>query len=96
MGNPQQFLEYEIFQGSGTWPSVLTAPYTFVNDSLATFYGMAGVTGSQFRKVPWPNLSQRLGLRSVGKGSGCDVDGHRRVLVENRRAGRGTLARGTY
>jgi Protein of unknown function (DUF1592)/Protein of unknown function (DUF1588)/Protein of unknown function (DUF1587)/Protein of unknown function (DUF1595)/Protein of unknown function (DUF1585) len=58
----QQFLEYEIFSGGGTWPSVLTAPYTFVNDTLAAFYGISGVTGSTFRKVPVPDPTRRLGM----------------------------------
>ncbi len=58
----QQFLEYEIFQGEGTWPSALTAPYTFVNDTLATFYGIPGVTGSAFRKVQLPRTDQRVGV----------------------------------
>jgi hypothetical protein len=62
----QQFLEYEIFSGPGTWPSALTAPYTFVNDVLATFYGMTGVTGAAFRKVPLPDTTQRLGLLTQG------------------------------
>jgi hypothetical protein len=57
----QRFLEYEIFEGGGTWPSVLTAPYTFVNGPLAEFYGMSGVTGSEFVQVPL-DTTQRLGL----------------------------------
>ncbi len=57
----QRFLEYEIFEGGGTWPSALTAPYTFVNGALANFYGMTGVTGSDFVKVP-VDTSQRLGF----------------------------------
>jgi hypothetical protein len=57
----QRFLEYEIFEGGGTWPSILTAPYTFVNEPLASFYGMTGVTGSDFVKVPL-DTSQRMGL----------------------------------
>jgi Protein of unknown function (DUF1592)/Protein of unknown function (DUF1588)/Protein of unknown function (DUF1587)/Protein of unknown function (DUF1595)/Protein of unknown function (DUF1585) len=57
----QRFLEYEIFEGGGTWPSALTAPYTFVNGPLANFYGMSGVTGNDFVKVPL-DTSQRLGL----------------------------------
>lgn len=57
----QRFLEYEIFEGGGTWPSALTAPYTFVNGPLASFYGMTGVTGSEFVQVPL-DTSQRLGL----------------------------------
>jgi hypothetical protein len=62
----QQFLEYEIFSGTGTWPSVLTAPYTFVNDALATYYGIPGVTGAMFRKVALPDTTQRLGLLTQG------------------------------
>jgi len=58
----QRFLEYQIFEGEGTWPSALTAPYTFVNDELANFYGMPGIVGSAFRKVPWPKPEQRVGL----------------------------------
>lgn len=57
----QRFLEYEIFEGGGSWPSILTAPYTFVNGPLADFYGMTGVTGSEFVRVPL-DTSQRLGL----------------------------------
>jgi len=57
----QRFLEYEIFEGGGSWPSVLTAPYTFVNGPLANFYGLSGVTGNEFVKVPL-DTSQRLGL----------------------------------
>lgn len=60
----QEFLEYEIFEpeGSGSWLSALTAPYTFVNEQLAGFYGMSGVTGTEFRKVMWPDPKKRLGL----------------------------------
>jgi len=57
----QTFLEYQIFDGPGTWPSVFTADYTFVNAQLAAFYGMAGVTGDQFRQVPL-DTTKRLGL----------------------------------
>ena len=62
----QRFLEYEIFEGSGTWPAALTAPYTFVNDALAAFYGMSGVTGPEFRKVALPDTTKRLGLLTQG------------------------------
>jgi hypothetical protein len=62
----QQFLEYEIFQGGGTWPSALTAPYTFLNSTLASFYGIPGVTTDTFQKVMLPDLTQRLGLLLQG------------------------------
>jgi len=60
----QTFLEHQIFDADspGTWASALTAPYTYVNEQLASFYGMAGVTGTEFRKVNLPDPSKRLGL----------------------------------
>ena len=60
-----RFLEYEIFQGPGDWPSILTAPYTFVNERLANFYGIPGVVGEEFRKVD-VDTTQRLGLLTQG------------------------------
>lgn len=61
----QRFLEYEIFEGSGTWPGALTAPYTFVNEQLANFYGMTGVVGDEFRRVEL-DTTKRLGLLTQG------------------------------
>jgi hypothetical protein len=61
----QSFLEYEIFSGSGTWPGALTAPYTFVNDALAAYYGMPAVQSATFQKVAL-DPSQRLGLLTQG------------------------------
>ena len=60
----QRLLEYEIFEGSHTWPAVLLAPYTFVNGPLAAFYGLSGVSGDAFRKVPVD--PRRLGLLTQG------------------------------
>jgi len=62
----QLFLEYVIFQGPGDWPSALTAPYTVVNDQLANFYGIAGVTpGGQWEVAP-VDTTKRLGLLTQG------------------------------
>lgn len=61
----QTFLEHEIFSGSGTWPGILTAPYSFVNDGLAKFYRMPAVTGGTFQKVAL-DTTQRLGLLTQG------------------------------
>jgi len=60
----QQFLEHEIFDAtaSGTWAGALTAPYTYVNGPLATFYGIPGVTGMAFQKAQLPDPTKRLGL----------------------------------
>jgi hypothetical protein len=61
----QRFLEYEIFEGPGTWPGALTAPYTFMNGTLAQFYGVSGVSGEPFQKVAL-DPSQRLGFLTQG------------------------------
>jgi hypothetical protein len=57
----QTFLEHEIFEGPGTWSDALTAPYTFLNEELAAYYGIEGVTGEEFRKVDL-DTTQRLGV----------------------------------
>lgn len=57
----QTFLAHEVFEGPGTWDAALTAPYTFVNEALATFYGIEGVTGDAFVQVDL-DPSKRRGL----------------------------------
>jgi hypothetical protein len=57
----EKFLDNQIFVENGSWPSVFTANYTFVNEPLAKFYGMSGVTGTAFQKVPL-DPAQRRGL----------------------------------
>jgi hypothetical protein len=57
----QTFLEREIFEGPGTWPAALTAEYSYMNQALAEYYGIGGVTGEEFQKVEL-DTSQRLGL----------------------------------
>ena len=52
---------------------LLTADYTFVNDRLAQHYGMSGVTGTYFRRVP-VNDDARRGL--LGQGSMLLVTSH--------------------
>jgi Protein of unknown function (DUF1592)/Protein of unknown function (DUF1588)/Protein of unknown function (DUF1595)/Protein of unknown function (DUF1587)/Protein of unknown function (DUF1585) len=59
------FLEHEIFEGTGTWDSILTAPFTFVNEELAGYYGISGVEGEEFRKVDL-DTTKRLGLLTQG------------------------------
>ena len=46
---------------------MLTADYTFVNERLARHYGIAGVSGSEFRKVAYPDDRRRgvLGHASI-------------------------------
>jgi len=60
----QTFLDHQIFSGAagtGTWPSVFTANYTFVNEKLAAFYGIPGIVGDQMQQVPL-DPSKRAGL----------------------------------
>ncbi len=46
---------------------VLNADYTYVNEALANHYGMRGVVGSEFRRVPYADETRRglLGHASV-------------------------------
>jgi hypothetical protein len=61
------FLQHEIFEGEGTWKSALTAPYVFVNEELANYYGIPNVTGPEFRKVDVdPMATKRMGLLTQG------------------------------
>jgi hypothetical protein len=46
---------------------LLTANYTFVNERLAEHYGIPGVKGTRFRRVPLSDDSPRRGL--LGQGS---------------------------
>jgi hypothetical protein len=75
----QRLLEYEIFENTtpvgsyaaGSWPALLTSPYTFVNKTLFDFYGPgtfaagASVSGTALQKVEL-NTAQRLGLLTLG------------------------------
>ena len=47
----EQFIDHVVWNGTGTFNELMTAPYTFVNGPLATFYGMSGVTGDAFVKT---------------------------------------------
>ncbi|MBX9578803.1 MAG: DUF1592 domain-containing protein [Gemmataceae bacterium] len=41
---------------------LLTADYTFLNEKLATHYGIPGVKGEEFRRVPLPADGRRAGV----------------------------------
>ena len=63
--------ETELFVGSTirddrSVVSLLNADYTFVNERLARHYGIPGIYGSRFRRVPLPNPDQRGGLLAQG------------------------------
>lgn len=55
------FLDDVIWNGAGDLATVFTAPYTFVNGPLATFYGIPNVSGDAFQKVT-VDATRRAGL----------------------------------
>ena len=57
----EHFLEDVVWNGAGDLATIFTAPYTFVNEALATFYGIPGVTGDAFQKVNL-DTARRSGL----------------------------------
>ncbi|HEY0871128.1 MAG TPA: DUF1592 domain-containing protein [Acidothermaceae bacterium] len=77
----QRVLQYEIFENTsqssppympGSWPAILTAPYTFVNKALFNYYGTSAfasgtpaVTTTDLTKVTL-NPDQRVGLMTLG------------------------------
>jgi hypothetical protein len=57
----ERFVEDVVFGGQGSLATLLGADYSYVNEQLAGFYGIAGVTGAEFRKVPLDS-ARRLGF----------------------------------
>jgi hypothetical protein len=63
--------ETELFVGSTLREDksvieLLNADYTFLNEKLARHYGIAGIYGSRFRRVPLADQNQRGGLLAQG------------------------------
>ena len=48
---PKSFWTTWFGRGAGDLSGIFSAPYTFVNGALATFYGLPGITGAEFQKV---------------------------------------------
>jgi hypothetical protein len=55
------FLDDIVWNGAGDIATIFSAPFTFVNGPLATFYGIPNVTGDAFQKVP-VDTTRRSGL----------------------------------
>lgn len=60
----------DVFRASGTYRALLTEPTTFVNQELAAFYGIDGVTGPDWQRVEldpsrYPGILTRGGLLAV-------------------------------
>ncbi len=56
-----KFAENVVADGDGRLQTLFTAPYTMVNATMATFYGMPGITGTAFVKAD-VDPAQRAGL----------------------------------
>jgi hypothetical protein len=67
MATESQDLILEAFNGSGTIGSVLTADHSFLNQELATYYGISatGLT-TAFKSVPYAGTSRDPGLLATG------------------------------
>ena len=58
---PETFGVSVTLDGDGLFSTLLTAPYTFMNDALAGVYGIDGITGTALRRVALdPTLRQGL------------------------------------
>lgn len=77
----QSFLEHIIFDGPGDWASALNAPYTFMNETLAQFYGVNGVHGEQFQEVALDTTQRRGLLTQAGIMAGTTHSGHTNPVV---------------
>mgnify|MGYP003873194133 CR=1 FL=1 len=57
----EHFIDHVIWEDKGDLATLLSAPYTFLNQSLASVYGVSGVSGEAFQKVML-NPAERGGL----------------------------------
>lgn len=55
----ERFIEDVVWNGAGDFATLFNAPYTFVNGALATYYGIAGVTGDAFERVELDSVKRR-------------------------------------
>jgi mono/diheme cytochrome c family protein len=62
----RRFVSHVVFDGSKKYDELLTADYTFANDTLAGLYGIDGVSGAALAQVTTPP-ERRAGL--LGHGS---------------------------
>jgi hypothetical protein len=64
---------YSLVRENKSVLDLFRADYTFLNEPLARHYGIAGVTGAEFRRVPYPD-DRRRGL--LGHGSVLTLTSH--------------------
>ncbi|HVY26220.1 MAG TPA: DUF1592 domain-containing protein [Polyangiaceae bacterium] len=61
----RQFLDHWLWDGEGDVASLFTAPYTFMNQKLAAYYGVTGPSSDAFARVELAP-EQRQGLLGQG------------------------------
>jgi hypothetical protein len=61
----EAFIDHVLFEDGAKLRTLLTAPYTFANNALATFYGLAAPSGDAFTLVA-TDPTQRKGLLTQG------------------------------
>lgn len=61
----ETFIDHVIFEDGGRLSTLFTAPYTFTNAALASYYGLTPPAGSGFAKVA-TNPVQQKGLLTQG------------------------------
>lgn len=59
------FFNHVVFDSTGRFEELLTADYVFVNQALASYYGINGVSGNQMRLVS-DTTGSRGGLLAMG------------------------------
>jgi hypothetical protein len=64
-GEEEAFFNQVIWKMDGKLDTLLTAPFTYVNEPLAAYYGFKGVTGPDFQQVP-VDPKQRAGFLTQG------------------------------
>lgn len=73
LSETRNFLHH-IVRDNRPLSEILDANYTYLNDRVANYYGVQGVTGSNFRMYQWPAGSKRKGL--MGHASALTAHSH--------------------
>ena len=65
-GRGERFVASTLRRGPSASADLLDADYTFVNERLARHYGIPGIYGNRFRRVPLNDPERRGGLLAAG------------------------------
>ena len=73
LAETENFLHH-IVRDNRPLSEILNANYTYLNERVANYYGVQGVSGNSFRLYEWPAGSKRKGL--MGHASALTVHSH--------------------